>query len=254
MPTRKKKSKPEPASSDSSDGDSDTEFMNEVLSVEPRCWPLALGPGLVEAKALTPAPRLLLEARCFTSIHADAMVAGLEEAVQTGWDLIPLEINAVGGETRAAHKIITAIMSSPVPVLTFTTRHLGSAAVDVFAAGARRVAGPFASFMVHHATDSLADNSTAPEIMQEARHTLRQDRRERAWLSKRCGQPRDHFEEMLHQRGRGHLINLSAQEALRCGLVHEIGAVQVSRKVQLETTVKVVSLERLPASKRRRRK
>ncbi|WP_210310847.1 ATP-dependent Clp protease proteolytic subunit [Limoniibacter endophyticus] len=82
-------------------------------------------------------------------------VSELESVLDTininypGTKRINLFINSWGGEVNAAHAAFWAIKSSPIPVQTINVGVTGSAAVEIYCAGANRAVVDGAYFFVH---------------------------------------------------------------------------------------------------------
>ena len=211
---------------------------------------ITMGAGVVE-KDEAHVPRLVLTGEIDANVATD-MLNDLDAANLMGWDEIPIEVFSTGGSVGHAARIITAIMASSIPVLTFSSRHNASAAVDVFAAGARRICGPFASFQIHH-TVCAGPGGAVTGVCNEVRAVERQGRDALRWLSMRCGQPPGYFQKRLSTEGSNAELFLNANDALECGLVHEIGHVNLSWRATVLQECTVVPLSPIRERKRRRK-
>jgi len=135
----------------------------------------------------------------------------------TGDSAVQLYVGSSGGPVHAAMSLIDTMDLLGVPVHVTCLGRAEGAAVGVVAAGARRVAAPHAQFHLTEPEISVSGNASQLAAWAE-QHRVELERFVKR-LAQATGRPAEHLEADLSM-GRW----LSAQDALRYGLVDEIWA------------------------------
>ncbi|MBR1151930.1 ATP-dependent Clp protease proteolytic subunit [Bradyrhizobium sp. JYMT SZCCT0428] len=131
-----------------------------------------------------------------------------------------IELNSSGGDSREGFAIYDHLRSLPVPISVRVTSQCFSAGLDILVAGSYRFATAQAVFLVHptsRTNSDLPDRVTTHNLTEAAAELARTDARVVDLLSNRTGTGRDYFEKEIRNEE-----PMTAAEAFRCGLVHEI--------------------------------
>jgi ATP-dependent Clp protease protease subunit len=141
----------------------------------------------------------------------------LNAAVNDQFDSVHLCFSSAGGYVADGIFLYHHLKSLPVPVVMHNTGTVASIATTLFVAGERRICCPHSIFMMHPIAIP-ANGHMASELLHAALDAAQRDEartesilRERTTIS----------EEVLTAR-RTRDVYLTAQDALACGLVHEI--------------------------------
>jgi ATP-dependent Clp protease protease subunit len=111
----------------------------------------------------------------------------------------------------------------PFDLYLYNVGQVSSIGTIAFLGGHRRIASAHASFMIHRST-FIPNMSTAARLQAIGRGLTVDDQRTEAILREHISLEPQQWDELHH-----HDLILSAPEALKCGLVHEISEVVVPR-------------------------
>lgn len=149
----------------------------------------------------------------------DTLIQRVEEKLKEGIELFVLLISSGGGNVFSGISGYNFLKGIPAKVITHNFGSIDSVAVVLFCAGTKRLCVPHARFLLH----GIGFNVTAPtrfdeKILDERIKSLRMDRQNIASIiADNCGKEIEKVDQDILTS-----IVLSADEAIKYGLVHEI--------------------------------
>lgn len=135
------------------------------------------------------------------------------------WDTVELSLACGGGSIMAGLALYNALRGMPFDLHTHNIASVDSAALLIFLAGSKRFATPISSFHFHEVAWSFAAKDDLPlTVISDAQRWLKLHQSIMAEaVSKVTSLDKDAVLDMM-DRG----ATLNAEEAKRCGMVHEI--------------------------------
>lgn len=127
-----------------------------------------------------------------------------------------LLVGSPGGASNEAFQLYSFLTQLPQQLTTVAMGFVASAAVLVYLAGVRRIATPGTFFLLHEG--HMATKQPPSKLMSDVKGTLAQGRAVKELIAQRLGMPYEELEKLLLQE-----TYLSTEEAVKLGLVHEIG-------------------------------
>lgn len=151
------------------------------------------------------------------SAGATRIASSINAAVNEQFDSVHLCFSSVGGYVADGIYLYHYLRGLPISVTLHNTGTVASIATTLFVAGERRLCCHHAIFMMHPIT-MPANGSMASELLRTALDAAQRDEaRTESILWERASIP----EDILDNR-RTREVYLTAQDALKYGLVHEI--------------------------------
>lgn len=127
-----------------------------------------------------------------------------------------LLVGSPGGSSYESFQLYSFLTQLPQQLTTVAIGFVASAAVLAYLAGARRIATPGTCFLLHEG--HTATKHPPSKLMSDVKGTLAQGRVINELIAQRIGMPYEEFEKLLLQE-----TYFSTEEAMKRGLVHEIG-------------------------------
>jgi ATP-dependent Clp protease protease subunit len=163
----------------------------------------------------------------FTLAHIDPAGAErfrnicLQAVYQGGATELIVNFSSLGGANIAGFMLYNEIRSLPIPVTFHNVGNVESMAVLVYLAGARRKAVPHARFLLHSLLWGFGAGTVDHARLREYVSTLDNDLdRYAAIFDERTRSAREVVDVRRHLSGVERV--LTAQEAVGCGIVHEV--------------------------------
>jgi ATP-dependent Clp protease, protease subunit len=138
---------------------------------------------------------------------------------------VHLSITSRGGVVASAMHLFSFIRALPVPVTIHNTGQISSAALIVFLAGQRRTCSRYAAFMHHPSAFSSERGMLVNEAAAQIEAMKSADLRTDDILRDQCST----FPEQLMKEAEYRDVNISAEDALEYGIVHEVCEFKVPR-------------------------
>jgi len=129
---------------------------------------------------------------------------------------IHLHISSTGGSVYHTLGLYDLIETSRTPIITYGHGCIMSAAVILFLAGYKRVCGKHATFMMHEASQGM--NDYASIIHKKSEEISRLENLMRDIVVNRTKVSGKQYDKWNNERE----VYLSAEDALKFGIVHEI--------------------------------
>lgn len=146
------------------------------------------------------------------------IAATINQAVNESYDEVYLCVTSLGGYVGDGIFLYNHIRAMPIRVTMHNTGTMASIAATLFTAGQRRVCSPNAIFMMHPVSVGGGSTPMAVEPLQAALRAAGSDEaRTEAILRERTT-----MSDQLLTGRRFTDIYLTAEDALGCGLTHEI--------------------------------
>jgi ATP-dependent Clp protease protease subunit len=144
----------------------------------------------------------------------DVQITELEK--QNPRKTITVRINSPGGSVYDALAIVGRMKASKCPIVTEGYGHIMSAATMVLAAGDKRKISKFAHFMHHKSSYMVGGDHDS--IVEEVAQMEREERLWSKWMSEMS----DKSEKFWYDSAKKKNFYMSAEEALKIGVVDEI--------------------------------
>jgi ATP-dependent Clp protease protease subunit len=140
-------------------------------------------------------------------------------AVNNGVKDVHLLLQSSGGFIPDGVGIYNYLSNVPINIITYNGGGVSSTAVTVFLSGKKRIANETSTFVIHK-TQGFPPAGAPATVLKAVVDSLDiDDSRTESILRKHTKMPEEKW--LLHQHG---TLVITAQEALKFGIVHEIGA------------------------------
>lgn len=149
-------------------------------------------------------------------------------AINDGVKTVHLLINSLGGFVADGIAAYNYLRNLPLSIVTYNGGSVASIAVIMFLAGQTRKCSPNATFMIHKTTFSMPQAQTAFDLRHRADAAEMDDNNTDSILRSQIHMPDSNW----NMRDRCDLT-ISAQDAKKFGLVHEIADFQPPAGTQL---------------------
>lgn len=171
----------------------------------------------------------------------------LHSAEATGQPFVTITIHSNGGDAYCCLRIVEAIETCSLEVITVVNAWAASCAVVIFSAGSRRFMGPHARLMIHDVWTTMGKATTTSDLREESREMVRLDKTLLKIMARHTENKSDHFIKLL-QAHRNQDLYLYTDEALACKLATEVGTPYIGLRYHVDMTLKTTQKKR----KRRR--
>lgn len=162
---------------------------------------------------------------------AGQLLAAITNAVNSQFTEITILISSPGGNVFDGMNVSTIIKAAPIPINVHNVGQIDSIANVIFSAGAKRLAQKNSSFLFHGVVANFGQYSLTEEQLGERLATLRRDRENIAKnISDFTGIEYPVVDDLMKK---GSIV--SAEEAKKLGLVHEIVEAKIPAGVQIVT-------------------
>lgn len=168
------------------------------------------------------APPKVITVNAFTEDSAKTFRKEFAEALQTGQQIVPIEIDSFGGGVYSLLSMVDVIKLSPVPVATIVTGKAMSCGSILFSCGTHgmRVIRPSATVLIHD-VGSFAWGKVE-EIKADAAEADRLNQFIFKLMAKNCGKKEDYFLDLVHDKGHADWY-LTPEDCVKHGLANKIG-------------------------------
>ncbi len=168
-----------------------------------------------------------------------------QEAIDIGQEYIPVYIDSGGGYVASAFAMIDMIKKSPVPVVTIANGFCMSAGALLLSAGTEgyRYSGPLTQLMLHDA--SAGAFGKEEEIVNFAKYI--EQLQEQIYISfdTNCNK-KPGFYKKYFKNGRNLDLYISANEALKLGLINYIGLPNFEYNIEYSLKIKDSTIQEQP--------
>lgn len=160
----------------------------------------------------------------------------ISKAHNTGQSIIPVVIDSYGGAVYSLLAMIAEIENSKLPVATIATGKAMSCGSILLSCGKQghRYLDSNATVMIHDVSNMVEGKNE--EIKASTKNTDRLNKIIFRLMAKNCGQERDYFLNLIHQKSHAGWY-LSANETKKHGIVDHIGTPSFSVNVSVEMTL-----------------
>ena len=168
---------------------------------------------------------------------ANKFASDMEAAHETGQPIILIVIRSYGGSVYSLLSMIDVIKSAKVPVATVVVGKAMSAGAVLLSCGTEgmRYAAPHATIMVHEISNSVSGK--AGNIKSDADETTRLNELMLGIMSLNIGKKRNYLNDIIHSLGHADWY-LTAEEALKHGIVNHIGVPEFVVDITVRTRLK----------------
>jgi len=177
-------------------------------------------PLLKEPKLIDDLP-VVIRVTKFDESAAKAFTTAVTKAQNTGQPFLPIIVDSYGGQVYSLMSMISDINNSKIPVATIAKGKAMSCGAILFSFGAEgyRYMDPHATLMIHDV--SSMKWGKVEEIKASADETERLNKKVYQMMAKNCGQHRDYFLELIHEKGHADWF-LDANEAKKHNLANHL--------------------------------
>jgi ATP-dependent Clp protease protease subunit len=193
--------------------------MNIITKVDPR----------IKEVELRNSP-LYVRVNKFDESAAKKFADDMSKAHNTGQTVIPVVIDSYGGHVYSLMAMISAINAAHLPIATIISGKAMSCGAILFSFGTEgmRYADENATIMIHDV--SSFTKGKVEEIKADAGETERLNKKVYEMMATNCGQHKDYFIDMVHERGHADWY-LGADDALKHNLANHIGTPRLEIEV-----------------------
>ena len=147
--------------------------------------------------------------------------------------VIPVVIDSFGGEVYSLLAMVDLIINSNKPVATIVEGKAMSCGVILAAFGTNgyRFASENSTFLIHEV--STFTGGKVEEVKVSAKEAERLNKKIFTMLAKKCGQPKDYFFKMIHDKKHADWY-IGPKEAKGHNLIDHIGMPEMTLKVSVD--------------------
>ena len=137
----------------------------------------------------------------FDESAAKGFTTAMMRAQNTGQPVVPIIIDSYGGQVYSLMSMISDINHSKIPVATIVQGKAMSCGALLFSFGTEghRYMDPDATLMIHDV--SSMKWGKVEEVKAGAEETERLNQKVYRMMAKNCGQSKNYFLDMIHQKG-----------------------------------------------------
>ena len=161
---------------------------------------------------------------------ASTLMSSMSSIANSNYDKIHLLLSTPGGSTDSGITLYNFIRVLPLDVITYNIGKVESIGNVVYASGNHRICAPTSSFMLHPAIWKIENLECEPQALKEIITTLQRDQ---AMISEIIEENTNLDRQTIDALCRKTTI-LSPQEALECGLVNQIGNIQLPQRMPMK--------------------
>jgi ATP-dependent Clp protease protease subunit len=177
-------------------------------------------PLLKEPKLIDDLP-VIIRVRKFDETGAKEFTNLMMKAQNTGQPVVPVLIDSYGGQVYSLMSMVSDIKHSKIPVATIVQGKAMSCGALLFSFGAEghRYMDRDATLMIHDV--SSMNWGKVEEIKATAEETERLNKKAYQMMAKNCGQHKDYFLDLIHQKGHADWF-VEADEARKHNLANHL--------------------------------
>jgi ATP-dependent Clp protease protease subunit len=137
----------------------------------------------------------------FDESSAKGFSTAMMKAQNTGQPVVPVIIDSYGGQVYSLMSMISDINHSKIPVATIVQGKAMSCGALLFSFGTEgyRYMDPDATLMIHDV--SSMKWGKVEEVKAGAEETERLNKKVYRMMAKNCGQPKEYFLDLIHEKG-----------------------------------------------------
>jgi len=176
---------------------------------------------------------VVIRVRKFDEDSANAFSTQMSKAQNTGQPMVPIIIDSYGGQVYSLMSMISDIRHSKIPVATIIQGKAMScgAVLASFGTEGKRYMDPDATVMIHDVSSMM--EGKVEELKADAKEADRLNKKIFHMMAENCGQSKDHFLDIIHQRGHADWY-LAPHECRRHNLVNYLHVPTLNINVKVD--------------------
>jgi len=188
---------------------------------------------LIKDKELIDNLPIVIRVVKFDESSAKEFSVKMSKAQNSGQPIVPVIIDSYGGQVYSLMSMISDIKHSKIPVATIVQGKAMSCGsiLASFGAEGKRYMDPDATVMIHDVSSMM--EGKVEELKADAKEADRLNKKIFHMMAENCGQSKDHFLDIIHQRGHADWY-LAPHECRRHNLVNYLHVPTLNINVKVD--------------------